>query len=141
MSAKLEMHSHCFVTGPRSKDGYRNGVWTKSEFSHSHADGGIPHRHPDTGPAFFGHRKPKLTAKPNGEQFEFIRRTEEENTFELIVTDSALLSVPRPIGSNLPGLVPIGDTPLEALGFPAADTMMLGFRMKCVVRDERKKQA
>lgn len=61
-----------------------------------------------------------------------VPRTEDENTFELIVTDSALTNGPD--GK----LIPIGDTPIEALGFPAADRMMRSFGMRCIVRDERK---
>lgn len=34
--------------------------------------------------------------------------------------------------------IPIGNTPLDVLGFPAAQSMILGSRMKCNVRDERK---
>jgi hypothetical protein len=126
----LEVHSHCFVSGPRSHAGYRNGVWTETTFSHSHPGGSEPHRHPDTGPSFYGYCKPKVTKRPTGYQgLEVVPLTEEENTFELIVTDSALIH----------GETPIGDTPVEALGFPAAERMMSGHRLKCIIRDERTK--
>jgi hypothetical protein len=134
---KLELHTHCFVRGPRSGCAYRNGVWDDGKVTHSHEDGSTPHSHPDCGPAYYGHGTPKTTVKPKGEQLPFIPTTEEENSFELVVTDSALMSVPFGPGGK-GKLVPIGDTPLEALGFPAAERMIGAFRMKCIVRDERR---
>jgi hypothetical protein len=127
----FELHEHWFISGPRSHAGYRNGVWADTKLIHSHQGGSIPHTHPDTGPSFFGYRKPKTTKKPKGEQLELIPRTEEENTFELIVTDSAMIHA----------TIPIGDTPIHALGFPAAERMIVGSRLKCIVIDERKKKA
>jgi|GEM_PF-2906885 len=133
------LHSHCFVSGPRSGGAYRNGKWDDGRITHSHPGGSIPHTHAHTGPSNYGYRH-KATKKPKGEQgLEVIPRTEEENTFELIVTDSALVSFPAPMGSKIQPLQPIGDTPLEALGLtPAADRMVNTFGMKCIVRDERK---
>lgn len=100
---------------------------------HSHEGGDVPHNHPNTGPSFYGHgrRAPKFTKKLSGEQLEYIERSEEENSFELIVTDSAMINA----------TTPIGNTPIEALGFPAAHRMMDGFRLICIVRDERKGMA
>jgi hypothetical protein len=120
-----ELHEHYFVSGPRSSQGYRNGVWCEIKFSHSHPGGSIPHRHPDTGPAFYGYRKSKFSKRSFGEQFELVPLTEEENTFVLHLTDSG----------------PTQDTPFEALRFPPAQRMMRWHRMKCIVRDERRKQA
>lgn len=135
----FEVHQHCFVSGPRSGGGYRNGKWDDGKIAHSHPGGNIPHTHPNTGPSFYGYGKPRTTKRPNGEQFEMIARAEEENTFTLVVTGSALVSNVVPAGGKEKSrLVPIGNTPIEALGFPAAHHMMSKFRMKCVVRDERK---
>lgn len=137
----MMVHSHCYVSGKLAHGCYRNGEWFTGTFTHTHEGGDVPHTHPQTGPSFFGHRGVRKYAKKiQGEQFsETIPLTEEENTFELIVTDSAILSVPVPFGEKVPGLVPIGNTPIEALGFPAAERMINGFGMKCIIRDERKK--
>lgn len=126
------LHTHHFVRGPRSSARYRGGVWCETKFTHSHEGGDVAHTHPETGPSFYAYRSPKRTKKPNGEQFaEMTPLTDEERTFEVVITDSALKSTHD-------GLVPIGDTPVEALGFPAADRMMVEGRMICVIRDERK---
>lgn len=125
---QLEVHEHCFVSGPRSRAHYDGtGQWVETKFTHSHPGGGIPHTHPQTGPAFYGYRKPKVRTRPTGEQFQWVAIPEEKQSFELVITDSALLS----------GKTPIGNTPLEELHMPAADCMIAGFRLKCIVRDER----
>lgn len=117
----LEIHEHRFISGPRSGS-------SDAEFSHAHQGGGVPHCHPHTGPSFYGYRKPRTVRKPTGEQFdETIPLTEEELSFDLVITDSALIH----------GKTPIGDTPVEALGFPAAERLMSGHRLRCNVRDER----
>lgn len=129
MSA-LEVHEHFFVSGPRSKNGYgKDGKWVENRIRHSHPDGSVPHAHPGSGPSFYGYRARKVTQKPTGEQLEFIPRTEEENSFELVITDSAIL--------NGDPDSPIGNTPIDVLGFPAAGRMMAGSRLKCIVRDVR----
>jgi hypothetical protein len=125
---ELEVHSHHFVSGPRATAHYASGKWVETKFTHSHPGGGIPHEHPHTGPAFYGYRKPKITTKATGEQFQWVAIPEERLSFDLVITDSAMLS----------GKTPIGDTPLDQIFMPAADRMMSGFRMKCIVRDERK---
>lgn len=128
----FEMHEHHFVSGPRSTAGYRNGVWCETKFSHSHPGGGVAHTHPNTGPSYFGHGKPKVTKKPKGEQMEFIPRTDEENTFDLVITDSA-----RYFNEKNEHVL-VGDMPLENMSMFAAETVKGAFRMKCNVRDERK---
>jgi hypothetical protein len=95
-NAAYEVHSHVFVSGPRHGGHYENNKWHTGEFSHSHPQGSTPHTHPQTGPSSYGYgwargKSNKLTAKPTGEQMPPIPLTEEENTFELIVTDSALI--------------------------------------------------
>lgn len=126
--SQFRVHEHFFVSGPRSNGGYdKGGKWITGRFSHSHAGGSVPHTHPETGPSCYGGRKQKLTTRPTGEQMEMILRTPEENTFELIITDSALIH----------GETPIGNTPIEALGFPAAQRMVDSFGLTCVIRDER----
>lgn len=127
----LEMHEHVFVSGHRSHSGMgKDGKWhlTGEHIRHSHHGGSSPHTHPETGPSFYGYCTPKVTNKPEGEPLDLILRTEEENTFELIVTDSALIH----------GETPIGQTPIAVLGFPAAERMLQGHRLICIVRDERK---
>lgn len=128
----LEVHEHTFVSGPRNRSGVgKDGKWHigGEKIRHSHPEGSAPHTHPGSGPSFYGYRKPKVTKRPTGEQLEVILRTEEENSFELVLTDSAIL--------NGDPDSPIGNTPIDVLGFPAADRMMGGFRLKCIVRDER----
>lgn len=126
----FELHSHHFVSGPRSTAHYdRSGKWIEAKFTHSHPGGGIPHTHPATWPAFYGYRQPKVTAKPKGEQFDWVAIPEEEQSFDLIITDSAILNGDRD--------KPTGNTPVEQIVMPAADRMMGGFRLKCNVRDER----
>lgn len=129
------LHTHYFCSGPRHKSGYgKDGKWHEGgeTITHSHPGGSIPHTHPHTGPSNYGYCH-KFTKRPKGEQdHEVIPRTEEENTFELVITDSALIGAPGK-------LVPIGDMPIENILSPAADRMVNTFGMKCVVRDERKK--
>lgn len=76
---KLEVHEHCFVSGP-------NASGPNYKFKHSHAGGGIPHKHPDTGPSCYtidkdqwrkatglrGGSRKKFTSKPVGERMEWI---------------------------------------------------------------------
>lgn len=123
----FEVHTHCFVSGPRSH--------ANDKITHSHPGGGSAHTHPNTGPSFYGYRAPKLTAKPTGEQLETIPRTDEENTFDLVITDSA-----RYFNEKNEHVL-IGDMPVENIRMFAAETMKAGFRMKCNVRDERTKGA
>jgi hypothetical protein len=126
--SQFETHEHFFVSGPRSKSGYgKDGKWQENRIRHSHPEGNVPHTHPATGPSFYGYRNPKFTKRPTGEQMEVILRTPEENTFELIITDSALIH----------GETPIGNTPIEVLGFPAAQRMVDSFGLTCIIRDER----
>ena len=129
---KLEVHTHRFVSGPRATAHYdRSGKWMETKFTHSHAGGGIPHTHPNCGPAFYGYRNPKVTTKPTGEQFQWVAIPEEELSFDLIITNSAMLS----------GKTPIGNTPIDQMHMPATDRMVSGFRLKCIVRDERTRRS
>jgi len=134
---QFEVHEHWFVSGPRSTAGYRNGKWTEPKFTHSHPGGGVPHRHPNTGPSFYGHRKPKVTKRPTGEQFELVAMTEEESSFELVITDSAINGAWD--GRRIVKF-PASDTPIEDIHMPAAERMKVGSRLKCIVRDERGKK-
>lgn len=125
---ELDVHSHAFVSGPRGMAHYdRSGKWVKPKFVHSHPGGGIPHLHPHTGPAFYGYRKPKITKKATGEQFKWVAIPEEDQSFDLIITDSALLEAETPISN----------TPLSQIFMPAAERIIGGFRLKCNVKDER----
>jgi hypothetical protein len=133
MMDQFIIHEHTYISGPNNRPDYKDGKYLgQKRIRHSHPGGEIPHTHEHTGPSHFGHRQRKYSKRPIGEQLAPIPRTEEENTFELVIMDSALVSTPD-------GLKPIGDTPIEALGFPAASRMMDSFGMQCIVRDERKK--
>lgn len=121
-----EVHEHSFVSGGR-----------RDRISHSHPGGSTSHTHPNTGPSRYpGHRfsKPNVTAKPSGEQFETIPRTDEENTFDLVITDSA-----RYFNEKNEHVL-IGHMPIDNIRMFAAETMKGAFRMKCNVRDERTQQ-
>lgn len=88
----LELHGHYFISGP-------NAGTPRSRFEHSHDESSTPHTHPDTGPSAFtidqdewfaatglkGGARKKFTSRPTGEQFSFIPRTAEEQTFLVIV--------------------------------------------------------
>lgn len=140
-SDQFEIHSHHFTSGPRSSAGYRNGKWEDTKFSHSHPGGSRPHRHPNCGPSNYGYRKPKVTKRPNGEQFLLVPMSEEESSFELIITDSAK---PMPTLNPKTGKYESPDIhslSVEEMRMPAAETVKLGSRLTCIVRDERKKRA
>lgn len=93
--ARLEIHEHSWISGPNA-----NRSWLR-RIEHSHADGHIPHSHPDTGPACYtidkdkwfratgmmGGGKKKYTTKPTGPQLDFIPRPEEDSTFDVIMVD------------------------------------------------------
>lgn len=96
MAEKLEVHEHCFVSGPRSTGHYefdakkRETKWAdRKKLVHSHEGGSVPHAHPDTGPSFYGYRQPKVTQRAKGEQFELIPIPKEDQSFDLIILDSA----------------------------------------------------
>ncbi len=93
-AVKLEVHEHCFVRGPRASG-------PAYKFEHSHEGGSTPHTHPDTGPASYtidreewlratgmrGGGRKRFSARPTGEQFVAVPRTDEESYFEIIVGD------------------------------------------------------
>jgi hypothetical protein len=131
-SQGLELHEHSFTSGPRSRARYDgSGKWVETTFTHSHAGGGVPHKHPNTGPSGFAYYKGKFTKRPSGEQFELVPLTEDESTFELVITDSAITY------DDDWNKIPIGNTPIEEICMPAADRMVRGHRLRCIVRDER----
>lgn len=99
-SKRFEVHEHTFISGPRANGMFiRERQRTTSTFSHSHEGGDVPHTHADTGPAVYtidadqwfretgmrGGSKKKFTAKPTGEQMLAIKRTDAENTFDVVV--------------------------------------------------------
>lgn len=110
MAGKLEVHEHCFTSGPRSK----HYVY---KFEHSHEGGNIPHSHPDTGPSSFtidkdewlratglrGGGRKKFTVKPNGEQFPYVER--EPMTFDVIVVGDGGRAASG--GAEGPGIAPV----------------------------------
>ncbi|HEY3887765.1 MAG TPA: hypothetical protein VGL73_04270 [Caulobacteraceae bacterium] len=128
MSARLEIHEHCFVRGPRA------GGWNY-KLEHSHESGDGPHQHPHTGPAAFtidkdewlratglrGGGRKKFTAKPRGEQFPFVELEAWQREFEVVVCNP-----PAEHKGEGPGLAPVV-------------RMLLGHRMTVAgVRDGRK---
>jgi hypothetical protein len=92
-AAKLEVHEHSFITGPRA-----NKEWLR-KLVHSHPGGDVPHKHPETGCGSYtidkdewfratglrGGGRKKFTVRPSGEQLPAIPRTAEENSFEIVV--------------------------------------------------------
>lgn len=119
---RLEVHEHSFISGPRSNRGLK--------LRHSHEGGHVPHSHPETGPAAYtidkddwyratgmdGGGRKEFTHAPTGEQFEFIPRTAEETTFEVIGFD--------------PPSIPPGFSDASGGGIPAMFRMIQAFRMK-----------
>jgi hypothetical protein len=122
----LQVHSHSYVTGPRSHGGcyLADGQWHSSTFSHSHPGGDHPHEHPDTGPASYvidkdewfratglpGGGRKKFTTKPTGERLRYLPR--RPATFEIVVCDP-----PKDYLGEGPGLAP-------------AARLVLGFKMR-----------
>jgi hypothetical protein len=118
----FEAHTHCFVSGPRSR-------FCSAEIEHSHENGSIPHEHPDTGPGSYTidsdewfqmtgyelpvRRKKKFTKKPIGEQLPFVASTPEQQAFQIIVGDNP----------------PDWDPKYTGGGHLAAARMILGSRM------------
>lgn len=86
---KFEVHSHSFISGPRSSRG--QGI------VHSHAGGELPHKHPETGPASYtidkrdwlrmtgleGGGEKEFTPKPDGEQLPIVELEEWQKSFEI----------------------------------------------------------
>lgn len=133
--ARLEVHRHAFVSGPRAGGHYeRDGQWHTGTFSHAHASGDVPHAHPDTGPASYtidtdawyrttrmhGGGRKTFTAQPSGEQFPIVALTPEQQTFEVHCT-----------GRVPPGWVGEGG------GFATAARMVHAFKLRAVVIDAR----
>lgn len=91
--SKLEVHEHVYTSGPNA------GGFTK--VAHSHADGNVGHKHPDTGPASFtidkdewlaatglkGGGRKKFTRTPSGVQLEYVELSPEQKTFTVIFCD------------------------------------------------------
>lgn len=62
-------------------------VHRHSDIEHSHTDGSVAHKHPDTATAWYGHGGegfgPKPTRQPTGEQLPYVELTEAEATFRV----------------------------------------------------------
>lgn len=90
--AKLEVHEHAWVTGPRSR-------FVGQKLVHSHGGGDVAHEHEHTGPSCYticrkqwlkktglvGGGRKRFTASPTGEQLPQRNLTEEELTYDLVV--------------------------------------------------------
>lgn len=127
MAAKLEVHEHCFIRGPRA-----NKSWAYN-LRHSHEGGDQPHQHADTGPASYtidkdewfratglrGGGRKKFTAKPSGDQFPLAALEKWQTEFEVVVCE-------RPTEG------PLADS--RGGGFEAATRMQLAFGMRATVR-------
>ncbi len=84
----LEVHSHHYLS-------------STSSFEHSHEGGGVPHKHPDTGPATFvidkdewhaatgldGGGRKKFTHKPTGPQLPIAELEDWQRTFRVVFVD------------------------------------------------------
>lgn len=125
---RLEEHEHCFIYGPRSH-------WAgtdRGRVVHSHANGHIPHKHPDTGPASYtidkddwlratglrGGGRKVFTRKPRGEQFPLVALEKSQTEFEVIVCN--------------PSAPPCFEG--EGGGHHAAARMVLAFGMTPIVK-------
>jgi hypothetical protein len=100
MKGRLEVHSHSFVSGPRSGGHYeRDGKWHTGTFEHSHEGGNDAHTHADCGPAHYtidkdewarttglrGGGRKKFTAQPTGEQFPIEELEDWQKSFDVII--------------------------------------------------------
>lgn len=87
----LEVHEHCIISGPRANR-------LNAKIVHSHDCGGIPHQHPNTGPATFtidkddwhratggvaGGGRKRFTDSPEGEQLPRIELEDWQKSFEI----------------------------------------------------------
>lgn len=76
---QFEVHQHhTFVDG---RDG--------PNIQHSHTEGSVAHKHPETASAWFGHRGQgvgiKPTSQPHGPQLAYVELAEDEATFRVVV--------------------------------------------------------
>jgi hypothetical protein len=125
--SNYEVHTHHFVSGPRSRAGYgTEGKWRETKFSHSHRGGSLAHAHPHTGPASYtidkdawfkatglrGGGRKKFTEQPTGEQLPLVDLEENQKSFEVIIG-----SPTPPEWGTGPGTAPIA-------------RMILGSRMR-----------
>lgn len=124
--AKLEVHEHCFIQGPRAR-------FAGARVVHSHEGGDVPHQHPDTGPACYvidkdewlaatglrGGGRKKFTKAATGEQLDRVELAEWQRGFDVVV-----------------GAPPRGFEG-EGAGIAPAARMVLAFGMKANVRRNR----
>jgi hypothetical protein len=84
---------------------------------HSHEGGEQPHQHPNCGPAFYGYRVAKFSAKPKGEALPWVDLEGWQRSFEIhYMGASPSEGEPGFIG-NGPGTLP-------------AERMIHGFKMR-----------
>lgn len=119
MTRAFQVHEHSIVRGPRANGGCydRSGVWMPDRFTHAHAGGEQPHKHPDCGPAFYGHKTYTFSAKPKGGQRPWQDLEDWERSFEVHYMGAA----PK---KGEPGY--IGEGP----GTLPAERMIHGFKMR-----------
>lgn len=109
--ATLEVHSHCVIKGRRAN------IIGRNEIIHSHEGGGVSHEHPDCGPSSYtidkddwfrltggmqGGGRKEFSRQPTGEQLPLVKRTPEQNQFEVIICDP-----PENFGGEGAGMSPV----------------------------------
>jgi hypothetical protein len=117
-TGRFEIHEHWYVSGPKSR------LSPGPRLVHSHEGGNTPHDHSQTGPGCYtidrdewsartglrGGSRKKFTDKPTGEQLPQRSRTDEENSFDVIIVGDAGAAASRgangPVANNGTLLVP-----------------------------------
>jgi hypothetical protein len=125
--AKLEVHEHCYITGPNS----RFAGHARSRLVHAHEGGDQPHEHVDathrTGPGSYtidkdewhartglrGGGRKRFVTKPTGEQMPFVAR--EPSRIDIVIHGDGGAAAAR--GGQGPGLAVV-------------DRMVLGFKAR-----------
>lgn len=103
-----QVHEHCVLNSHRSPT---------PKIVHAHDGGEMPHQHPNCGPAFYGYRAPKFSAKPKGEQLPWVDLEDWQRSFEIHYCGaSPSKGEPGYIGEG-PGLLPV-------------ERMIHGFKMR-----------
>jgi len=134
--ARLEVHTHCFVSGPRARG-------PEYAFSHAHHDGDTPHKHAKTGPASYtidkdewaattglrGGGRKSFVPQPRGPQLPLVALEDWQRTFRVVFCDTGLTAEHQRAGTTEADLETLraefqaaagGTLPVAAPGRPAA---------------------
>jgi hypothetical protein len=104
--ARLEVHTHLYISGRYAGGAYVPGVWPlerRKSVTHSHENGSTAHQHEDTGPASYtidkdqwfratglrGGGRKKFTAKPTGLQLPRVELEDWQKSFTVIVDEES----------------------------------------------------